>query len=201
MRYTGPVNRIARRLKFSILDNNKEFSKNKKRTTYPGMHPNKKRKQNSYALQLIERQKIKYLYGLTEKNLKNLFEKAAQTKGSTTENMMNRLESRLDNVVYRLGWAPTRKAARQLVLHNHILVNNEKVNIPSFTLKINDVVSIKENSKKLEVIQQSIKETSSHLPFVTLNEDKMSGFLNRMPERKELNMNINESLVVEYYSY
>lgn len=199
-RYRGPRTRIARKFSEAIFGTDKSFEK---KNFPPGMHGNNKRrrKASEYGIQLKEKQKAKYTYGVLEKQFRNMFEKASRSKGVTGEVLLQLLESRLDNVVYRLGLSATRAGARQLVTHRHITVNGEVVNIPSFTLRPGDVVGVRERSKSLEVISESLSSarygTSSWLEF---DEATMTGkFLNR-PERQEIPENIKEQLIVELYS-
>jgi small subunit ribosomal protein S4 len=199
-RYRGPRTKIARKFSDPIFGTDKSFEK---KNYPPGMHGNnrRRRKDSEYGIQLKEKQKAKYTYGVLEKQFRNLFEKASRSKGVTGEVLLQLLESRLDNVVYRLGLSPTRAGARQLVTHRHITVNGEVVNIPSFTLKPGDSVGVRERSKSLEVITESLSTarygSSSWLEF---DEATMNGkFLNR-PGREEIPENIKEQLIVELYS-
>ncbi|MDF1575654.1 MAG: 30S ribosomal protein S4 [Bacteroidales bacterium] len=199
-RYRGPRTKIARKFSDPIFGTDKSFEK---KNYPPGMHGNNKRrrKASEYGIQLKEKQKAKYTYGVLEKQFRNMFEKASRSKGVTGEVLLQLLESRLDNVVYRLGLAPTRAGARQLVTHRHITVNGEIVNIPSYTLKPGDTVGVRERSKSLEVITDSLSTarygSSSWLEF---DEAAMTGkFLNR-PEREEIPENLKEQLIVELYS-
>jgi small subunit ribosomal protein S4 len=199
-RYRGPRTKIARKFSDPIFGTDKSFEK---KNYPPGMHGNNKRrrKASEYGIQLKEKQKAKYTYGVLEKQFRNMFEKASRSKGVTGEVLLQLLESRLDNVVYRLGLSPTRAGARQLVTHRHITVNGEIVNIPSYTLKPGETVGVRERSKSLEVITESLTTarygSSSWLEF---DEASMTGkFLNR-PEREEIPENIKEQLIVELYS-
>jgi small subunit ribosomal protein S4 len=199
-RYRGPRTKIARKFSDPIFGTDKSFEK---KNYPPGMHGNNKRrrKASEYGIQLKEKQKAKYTYGVLEKQFRNMFEKASRSKGVTGEVLLQLLESRLDNVVYRLGLSPTRAGARQLVTHRHITVNGEIVNIPSFTLKPGDTVGVRERSKSLEVITDALSTarygSSSWLEF---DEAAMTGkFLNR-PERVDIPENIKEQLIVELYS-
>ncbi len=199
-RYRGPRTKIARKFSDPIFGTDKSFEK---KNYPPGMHGNNKRrrKASEYGIQLKEKQKAKYTYGILEKQFRNMFDKASRSKGVTGEVLLQLLESRLDNVVYRLGFSPTRAGARQLVTHRHITVNGEIVNIPSYTLKPGDLVGVRERSKSLEVITDSLStarySSSSWLEF---DEATMTGkFLNR-PEREEIPENIKEQLIVELYS-
>lgn len=196
-RYTGPQWRKSRRLGFSTLETGKELSK---RPYAPGQHGQKRKKQTEYGLQLAEKQKVRHMYGVNEKQFRNTFFRASKMEGITGYNFFCLLESRLDNVVYRLGFATTRRQARQLVNHGHILLNGVKTDIASCQVKVGDVVSVKEKSKSLEIIKTSL-ESRNHVPgFVEVDAEKMEGKYIRLPERSELNQEINESLIVEYYN-
>ncbi len=199
-RYRGPRTKIARKFSDPIFGTDKSFEK---KNYPPGMHGNnrRRRKASEYGIQLKEKQKAKYTYGVLEKQFRNMFEKASRSKGVTGEVLLQLLESRLDNVVYRLGLSPTRAGARQLVTHRHITVNGDIVNIPSYTLKPGETVGVRERSKSLEVITEALSTarygSSSWLEF---DEAAMTGkFLNR-PEREEIPENIKEQLIVELYS-
>ena len=197
-RYTGSTYRKSRRLGFSVLENGKELSK---RAYAPGQHGNKKgKKLSNYGTQLQEKQKVRFMYGLSEKQFKKTFDEAGKLKGVHGEDFLKLLESRLDNIVYRIGFANTRKAARQLVNHGHILVNGKKVNIPSYRVKPGDVVSIKESDRELAVVKASLEALLNRVEFITYDESKMAGTYVRYPERSELNADINESLIVEFYN-
>ncbi len=198
-RYTGPTWKLSRRLGFSVLETGKELSK---RPYGPGQHGNNKRKKTSeYGKQLVEKQKLRMTYGVSERQFKRLFEIAKSRKDQVTGvAFMQILESRLDNVVYRLGFARTRRAARQLVNHGHVLVNGKKVNIPSYLLKVNDLVSIKESSMNLKVIKESMESANVFVPYVDVDKEKLVGKLTRLPERNEMSRDINESQIVEYYN-
>ena len=198
-RYTGPVNKKARRYGYSLLENNKEFNKGKRRSTAPGQHGAKRKKLSNYGLHLYEKQKLRYMYGLGEKQLKNLFVRAYKMPGVLGENLFVLLESRLDNVVYRLGMGSTRRHARQIVNHGHILVNGKKVDIPSYTVKVNDEITLKEKSRKNTQILDSIKNSKPKL-FVEFDSNTFTGKMIRFPNRDELSQEIQESLVVEYYN-
>lgn len=198
-RYTGPRARISRRFGEPILGDNKALQK---KNYAPGMHGRgKKRKQSEYAIQLAEKQKAKYTYGLLERQFAKLFDKASRKKGVTGEVLLQLLESRLDNTVYRLGIAPTRRAARQLVSHKHILVNGEVVNVPSFTLRPGDVVEVRERSKSLEAITNSLSlQGAKKYNWLEWDNSEMSGKLIHLPARVDIPENINEQLIVELYS-
>ena len=198
-RYTGPKSRIDRRFGETMLGSEKVRSR---RNFPPGQHGNNRRRKTSeYGVMLAEKQKAKYTYGVLEKQFRNMFEKAARTSGITGEILLQNLECRLDNVVYRLGIAPTRAAARQLVSHRHICVNGNVVNIPSYSLRVGDVVSVREKSKTLEVITESLLGTN-HSRYAWLEWDgaTMSGKFLQRPEREEIPENIKEQLIVELYS-
>lgn len=198
-RYTGPKVRISRRFNEPILGDNKALQK---KNYAPGQHGRgKKRKQSEYATQLAEKQKAKYIYGLLERQFAKLFDSASRRKGITGENLLQLLEARLDNTVYRLGIAPTRRAARQLVLHKHILVNGDVVNIGSFTLKPGDRVEVRERSKSLEVITNSLSiQGAKKYNWLEWDQSEMTGKLINLPPRADIPENINEQLIVELYS-
>jgi small subunit ribosomal protein S4 len=199
-RYRGPKSKIARRFRVPIFGPDKALDR---RNYGPGqLGPSKRRggKQSEYAIQLGEKQKAKYTYGILEKQFRNLFDKASRMKGITGENLLVLCESRLDNTVYRLGVAPTRRAARQLVGHKHITVNGEVVNIPSYTLKIGDVVGVREKSKSLENITSSLNSTNKKFDWLDWNSASMSGKVLATPARDMIPENIREQLIVELYS-
>ena len=197
-RYTGPMTRKSRRLNFSILENNTELAK---RPYAPGQHGQKGgKKLSNYGVQLQEKQKVRLMYGLNEKQFKKVFELAGKMKGVHGENLLKLLESRLDNLVYRIGFSTTRRGARQLVNHGHITVNGKKVDIPSYTCKPGDVIAIKESDKELAIIKTSLEALNSRVEFITYDENKMAATFVRLPERSELNNEVNESLIVEYYN-
>lgn len=196
-RYTGPQWKKSRRLGFSTLETGKELSK---RPYAPGQHGQKRKKPTEYGLQLAEKQKVRHMYGVNEKQFHNTFKRASKMEGITGYNFFCLLESRLDNVVYRLGFATTRRQARQLVNHGHILLNSVKTDIASCQVKVGDVVSVKESSKSLEIIKTALA-SQTHVPgFVEVDAEKMEGKYIRLPERSELNQEINEALIVEYYN-
>ena len=198
-RYIGPKTKIARKFGDTIYGPDRYFEKKK---YPPGQHgSNRRRKTSEYGLQLLEKQKAKYTYGLLEKQFSNLFKKASASKGITGEVLLQLLEKRLDNVVYRLGIAPTRAAARQLVGHKHITVNGNLVNIPSYTLRPGDVVGVRERSKSLEAITDSLAGTSvSSYSWLEWNAENVSGKFLNAPEREDIPENIKEQLIVELYS-
>lgn len=198
-RYTGPKARISRRFNEPILGENKALQK---KNYAPGQHgKGKKRKQSEYAVQLAEKQKAKYIYGVLERQFENIFDKASRKKGVTGEVLLQMLESRLDNTVYRLGIAPTRRAARQLVVHKHITVNGEVVNIPSLNLRPGDVVAVREKSKSLEAIANSLSvQGAKKYNWLEWNQNELEGKLINLPLRADIPENINEQLIVELYS-
>lgn len=198
-RYTGPKTKIARKFGEPIFGPDKVLQK---RNFPPGQHgQNRRRKTSEYGVQLREKQKAKYTYGVLEKQFRNLFEKASSLKGITGEILLQLLESRLDNVVYRLGVAPTRAAARQLVLHRHITVNGEVVNIPSFQVKPGDVVGVRERSKSLEVIADALAGFNhTKYPWIEWDETVKAGKFLHVPAREDIPENIKEQLIVELYS-
>ena len=196
-RYTGPQWKKSRRLGFSTLETGKELAK---RPYAPGQHGQKRKKPTEYGLQLAEKQKVRHMYGVNEKQFRNTFFRASKMEGITGYNFFCLLESRLDNVVYRLGFAATRRQARQLVNHGHFLVNGIKTDIPSAHVKVGDVIEVREKSKNLSVIKESLA-SRNHVPgFVEVNADTLVGKYTRLPERSELNQEINEALIVEYYN-
>ena len=198
-RYTGPKSRIARRFGEAIFGPDKVLSK---RNFPPGQHGNNRRKKTSESgVMLAEKQKAKYTYGVLEKQFRNMFEKAARTSGITGEILLQNLECRLDNVVYRLGIAPTRAAARQLVGHKHIIVDGEVVNIPSYAVKPGQIIGVREKSKSLEVIANALAGFNhSKYPWIEWDENTKSGKLLHKPERADIPENIKEQLIVELYS-
>jgi small subunit ribosomal protein S4 len=198
-RYTGPKVRISRRFNEPILGDNKALQK---KNYAPGQHGRgKKRKQSEYATQLYEKQKAKYIYGLLERQFAKLFNEASRKKGVTGETLLQLLEARLDNTVYRLGIAPTRRAARQLVLHKHISVNGEIVNISSYTLKPGDVIGVRERSKNLEVVTNSLAmQGARKYNWLEWDNSEMVGKIINIPLRADIPENINEQLIVELYS-
>lgn len=197
-RYTGPVWKKSRRLSFSVLETGEEL---KKRTTVPGQHgPTKRIKLSGYGTQLREKQRVRNMYGVTERQFYNTFEKAQKMEGMAGYNFFVLLESRLDNIVYRMGFARTRKAARQLVNHGHIEVNGKKVDIPSAQVKPGSVVSVREKARNMKVIAESLESNIANPAFVEVDKENKKGTYVRVPERSELNQEINESLIVEYYN-
>lgn len=196
-RYTGSTYRKSRRLGFSVLENGKELAR---RPYAPGQHGNGRKKLSDYGTQLQEKQKVRFMYGVNEKQFKKIFVDASKLKGVHGENFLKLLESRLDNLVYRLGFSTTRRGARQLVNHGHITVNGNKVDIPSYRVKPGDVIAVKEQAKNHPAIKASLEATHNRVEFVTYDEAKMAGTYVRYPERSELNQEINESLIVEFYN-
>ena len=197
-RYTGPNNKKARRVSFSILENGKDISK---RPYGPGQHgKDRKRKPSNYSVQLTEKQKVRFMYGISEKQFKKLVNDSAKMPGVHGENLLILLESRLDNLVYRIGFANTRRAARQIVNHGHITVNGKKVDIPSYRVKPGDIIAIKENSKDHKGIEIALANKIKRPDFINYDEAKRIATYVRYPERSELNAEINESLIVELYS-
>ena len=197
-RYTGPAYKKSRRLGFSTLENGKDFAR---RPFAPGAHGKDRRKKSSeYGVQLQEKQKVRFMYGLTEKQFHKVFDKAQKMPGIAGENLLMLLESRLDNLVYRLGMARTRRAARQIVNHGHICVNGKKVDIPSYRVMPGDTISVKENSLNHPAILASLEEKVAIPAYLEFDAKKLTGKYLRTPERSELNSEINEQLIVEYYN-
>ena len=198
-RYTGPKSKIARKFGEAIFGDDKAFEK---KNYPPGQHGNNRRrgKKSEYAIQLEEKPKAKYTYGILERQFRNLFAQANRSKGVTGEVLLQLCESRLDNVVYRMGIAPSRRAARQLVSHRHITVNGSLVNIPSYSLKAGDVVGVREKSKSLQSIEESLSSNSSVYEWISWNADKKEGTFVAVPERLQIPENIKEQLIVELYS-
>ncbi len=205
-RYTGPVCKLCRREKQKL------FLKGSKCTSErcplevknyaPGQHgTSRKGKFSEYGVQLREKQKVKRIYGVLETQFRTYFEKANRQKGVTGENLIKILERRLDNVVYRLGFAPSRKAARQIILHKHFLVNNVVVNIPSFLVKPGDIISVRDKSKQLDIIHNTLRRTKEDAyPWLTINKADLSGVFNELPSREDVKIDVNEQLIVELYS-
>ncbi len=198
-RYTGPKTKIARKFGEAIFGDDKNFEK---RNYPPGQHGNAKRrgKKSEYATQLAEKQKAKYAYGILERQFSNLFKRASRSKGITGEVLLQLCESRLDNVVYRLGIAKSRSGARQLVSHRHITVNGEILNIPSHTLKEGDVVAVREKSKSLVAIESALASNSNVYEWLSWNSDLLSGTFIKAPERVQIPETFKEQLIVELYS-
>ena len=196
-RYTGPSWKQSRRLKFSVLENGKELQK---RNYAPGQHGQRRAKLSEYGLQLQEKQKVRFTYGVSEKQFKKVFDLSGKMKGKRGDNFLILLESRLDNLVYRMGFASTRRQARQLVNHGHIVVDGKKVDIPSYTVKPGQVIAMKETSKNLAIVKESLENTVSRLGFVSFDENKGEGTYVRFPERSEILPEIKENLIVEFYN-
>ena len=204
-RHTGPKYKLSRRERQDLFGSPKSLmgkSPLEKKNYPPGEHGQSRRQKISeYGVQLREKQKIKRIYGLFEKQFRNLFEKASRQKGITGENLVKLLERRLDNVVYRLGFAPTRISARQLVSHRHVMVNDKIVNVPSFVVSAGDIVRIREKSKKMDAIHNSLKKVrDNQFSWLTIDKATLSGTFVQVPERAEIPLNANEQLVVELYS-
>ena len=197
-RYTGPSYKQARRVNFSISETGKELAR---RPYGPGQHgKDHKGKSSDYGTQLKEKQKVRFMYGVNERQFKKTFEEASKMKGIQGEDFLRLLESRLDNLVYRIGFATTRRAARQLVNHGHVTVNGKKVDIPSYRVKVGDVIAMKEDDKNLKVVTESLAKVTKRVEFISYDEGKMEGTYVRLPERNELNADINEALIVEFYN-
>ncbi len=198
MRYTGSDWKRSRRLGFSTLETNKELQK---RPYGPGQHgANRKKKPSEYGKQLVEKQKLRQMYGVNERQFRRLFMLALRSKEVTGFAFMKLLESRLDNLVYRMGFARTRKGARQLVNHGHVEVNGKKVDIPSYLCSLNDVIAIRENSKDMKVVKESLESIATKVGWVEVDAEKLCGKYIREPERNELTQQITESQIVEYYN-
>ncbi len=197
-RYTGAQYKKSRHLGFSTLENGKELAR---RPYAPGIHgQDRRRKLSEYGVQLQEKQKVRFMYGLNEKQFAKTFKRATKMAGITGENLLQLLETRLDNVVYRMGMATTRRAARQVVNHGHITVNGIKVDIPSYTVKPGDVIAVKEQSLDHPAIKAAVEATLNRPAYVEFDANKLSGKYLRFPDRSELNPDINEALIVEYYN-
>ncbi|WP_226036403.1 30S ribosomal protein S4 [Aquibacillus saliphilus] len=197
-RYTGPVWKKSRRLGISLTGTGKELEK---RPYAPGQHgPNQRRKLSEYGLQLQEKQKLRFMYGINERQFRNMFDQAGKMKGIHGENFMILLESRLDNLVYRLGLARTRRAARQLVGHGHVTVDGGRVDISSYRVKPGQVIGLREKSQNLGIIKEAIEANNFTPDYVSFDEEKLEGTYTRLPERSEMPAEINEALIVEFYS-
>ena len=197
-RYTESSYKQARRVGFSISETGKELAR---RPFGPGQHgQDRKGKLSDYGNQLKEKQKVRFMYGLNERQFRKTFEEAAKMKGIQGTNFLRLLESRLDNLVFRIGFASTRRGARQLVNHGHVTVNGKKVDIPSYRVKPGDVISIKEDDKNMKVVTESLQKITRRVDFITYDEGKMQATYVRMPERNELNADIDEALIVEFYN-
>ena len=197
-RYTGPNNKQARRVSFSILETGNDIAK---RPYGPGQHgQSRKKKPSNYSVQLTEKQKVRFMYGISEKQFKKLVQESGKMKGVHGENLFILLESRLDNIVYRIGFATTRRGSRQLVNHGHITVNGKKVDIPSYRVKPGDVISLKESSMNHPAVENALKNIAKRVEFIKYDDKKKEATYVRYPERSELNAEINEALIVEFYS-
>ena len=198
-RYTGPSWRVSRRLGMSLSGTGKELAR---RNYAPGDHGNDRRgRLSEYGMQLREKQKLRYMYGMTERQFRNLFKRAGKIKeGTHGTNFMILLERRLDNMVYRLGLATTRRQARQLVKHGHITVDGKRVDIPSFEVKVGQVISVRDKSKNLDVIKNAVEAVVARPSYVEFDADKLEGKLVRLPEREDMNADIDEALIVEFYN-
>ena len=198
-RYTGPKTKIARKFGEAIFGEDKAYEK---RNYPPGQHGNNRRrpKKSEYAIQLMEKQKAKFTYGILERQFRNLFNRASRSKGVTGEVLLQLCESRLDNIVFRLGLAPTRSAARQLVSHRHITLNGSVNNIPSTTVKEGDVVGVREKSKSLYVLERAVAQPNSVQEWLSFNEANLEGTMISVPTREQITENIKEQLIVELYS-
>jgi small subunit ribosomal protein S4 len=197
-RYTGPSWKLSRRLGISLTGTGKELEK---RPYAPGQHgPNQRRKISEYGIQLQEKQKLRHMYGITERQFRSMFDRAGKLKGVHGENFMVLLESRLDNLVYRLGLARTRRQARQLVNHGHITVDGSRVDIPSYKVSLGQTISVREKSRNFSIIKESVEATNFVPDFLTFDAEKLEGTFTRLPERSELPAEINEALIVEFYS-
>ena len=200
-RYKGPRARICRRLGYPVFESPK-FG-NIRKNYAPGQHgQNSRGKLSNYGIQLREKQRIKYLYGVLEKQFRNYFKKATNKKGATGNNLLIMLESRFDNTIYRLGFAPTRRAARQMISHKHFLINSKVINIPSYLLDEGDVIKVRDKSKKINIFQDSMRRIKGDhpAPWLTIDKGQLSGIFNKLPEREDIPEPVNEQLVVELYS-
>lgn len=197
-RYTGPSYKKARHVGFSISETGKELAR---RPYGPGQHGNdRKGKLSDYGTQLKEKQKVRFMYGLNERQFKKTFNEASKMSGIHGTNFLRLLESRLDNLVFRIGFSTTRRGARQLVNHGHVTVNGKKVDIPSYRVKPGDVISLKDDDKNLKVVTESLAKVNKRVEFINYDEGKMAATYVRLPERNELNADINEALIVEFYN-
>ena len=197
-RYTGPSYKQARRVGFSISETGKELAR---RPYGPGQHgADRKGKPSDYGTQLKEKQKLRFMYGVNERQFHKTFLEAEKMQGIHGTNFLRLLESRLDNLVYRIGFATTRRAARQLVNHGHVTVNGKKVDIPSYRVKVGDVIAMKEDDKNLKVVTEALAKVTKRVEFINYDENKREATYVRMPERNELNADINEALIVEFYN-
>jgi len=199
-RYTGPKCRICRRVGFSVCGS--ERCALERRTTPPGMHPDLRRKISDYKKHLVEKQKLRYIYWVSERQLRNYMKKAFKKTGISGETLLAFLERRLDNIVYRLGFAPTRPSARQMVVHGHVLVNGRGVNRPSYLLREGDVVTLKEKSKKMTSVEDGLTRSRARpsLPYLEVDRENIQGTLTAMPTRENIPLEINEHLITEHYT-
>ncbi|QUE42048.1 30S ribosomal protein S4 [Mycoplasmopsis bovis] len=198
MRYLGPVFKKARRYGISILENEKEFSKGKKRTYAPGQHGNKRVKLSDYGLHLYEKQKVRFIYGISEKQLQKIYSRAIKMKGVAGTNLLQLLESRFDNVVYRAGFATTRRQARQLVAHGHFQLNGKNADIPSMHISVGDVITLKAKTQNNAQVKACFRIKTSLLAWLTVKNFEVK--VDRLPDRSELNPNVKENFVIEHYS-
>ena len=197
-RYTGSSYKKARRVGISLLENGKDIAR---RPYGPGDHgANKRGKLSNYGSQLKEKQKLRFMYGVSEKQFRKTFTEAKKMEGINGENFFKLLESRLDNLVYRIGFSSTRRGARQLVNHGHVTVNGKKVDVPSYRCKPGDVISLKDKDKELKIVKESLEKVVSRVDFITFDQNKMEGVFVRLPERHELTADIDEAQIVEYYN-
>lgn len=197
-RYTGPVWKVSRHLGYSTLGTGEELAK---RPYGPGQHgQDRKKKSSEYGKQLLEKQKLRFTYGVSERQFRRYFGIAKKSKGLTGLAFMQICEQRLDNIVYRLGFATTRRQARQLVNHGHVIVDGKKVDIPSYLTQVGQVVSLKDTSKSLKIVKEALEKTSNRVAYVEFDSNKLEGKLTRLPERNELTPEINEAYIVEYYN-
>jgi small subunit ribosomal protein S4 len=197
-RYTGPSWKVSRRLGFSTLETGRELSK---RAYAPGQHgPDRRKKLTEYGKQLVEKQKVKAMYGVNERQLRRLFVIAQKSSNVTGTEFLTILESRIDNLVYRLGLARTRRAARQLVNHGHVLVNGKKVDIASYLCSPGDKIALKETSRNLKAVVEAMAVAPAYVPYVSFSKDKLEGVYVRKPERNEMNPEILDNLIIEYYN-
>ncbi|MDN9011253.1 30S ribosomal protein S4 [Brevibacillus laterosporus] len=195
-RYTGPRHKLARRLGISLDGTGKDL----KRNYAPGQHGQSRRKLTEYGLQLQEKQKLRHMFGVNEKQFRRTFEQAQKMRGVLGENFMKLLESRLDNVVFRMGFAATRPAARQLVNHGHMTVNGKKVDIASYRVQPGDVITLREKSRGLAIVKESLEARTFVPNYITFDDNKLEGTFTRLPDRSEMPAEINETLIVEWYS-
>ncbi|AIG28185.1 30S ribosomal protein S4 [Brevibacillus sp. 7WMA2] len=195
-RYTGPRHKLARRLGISLDGTGKDL----KRNYAPGQHGQSRRKLTEYGIQLQEKQKLRHMFGVNEKQFRRTFEHAQKMRGVLGENFMKLLESRLDNVVFRMGFAATRPAARQLVNHGHMTVNGKKVDIASYRVQPGDVITLREKSRGLAIVKESLEARTFVPNFITFDDNKVEGTFTRLPDRSEMPAEINETLIVEWYS-